>query len=351
MQDQRLRELLDSFSNLKMAVLGDFFLDLYLDLDRSLSELSLETRKEAYQAVHTRAIPGAAGVAINNLAALGVEAGAYAYIGADGFGYELSRKLKSKDVDVEGLLQVPDRCTPTYIKPIMTELDGTRVELNRIDIKNHRRIPEDIENDMIALLQNHIQDLSGVLVLEQVGVDEFGTVTPRLRDALFDISETYPEKVIGVDSRKFSSLYRGAFVKINLGEACRAVEQLQPGHLDGERQNDLQLVKICQKALWEQNKKPVFITLGEKGISGFGQGNSFYHPGFSVPGPVDIVGAGDAVMAAIGASLSAGARPTEAAYVGNLMGSIIIQQIGQTGTAAREDIWKRHKAYQEQINQ
>ena len=57
-------------------------------------------------------------------------------------------------------------------------------------------------------------------------------------------------------------------------------------------------------------------------------------PGIRVPGPVDIVGAGDSVTAGIVASLAAGATYTEAGLVGNLAASITVRQLGVTGTAS-----------------
>ena len=66
-------------------------------------------------------------------------------------------------------------------------------------------------------------------------------------------------------------------------------------------------------------------------------------PGFPPCGPVDPVGAGDSTSAAIVASLSAGAGLSEAAFVGNLVGSVTVQQIGTTGTASPAQIVRRFR--------
>src|SRR5262245_41066601 len=79
---------------LTVGVLGDLFLDRYLDLDASLTEPSVETGLDAYQVVRVRAAPGAAGTVINNLAALGVgRILPLAVIGDDGEGHELRQAL------------------------------------------------------------------------------------------------------------------------------------------------------------------------------------------------------------------------------------------------------------------
>src|SRR5262249_41460253 len=72
MDRARLQSLLDAFPRHTVLVVGDFFLDKYLDIDAALSEPSLETGLEAYQVVGVRTYPGAAGTVANNLRALEV---------------------------------------------------------------------------------------------------------------------------------------------------------------------------------------------------------------------------------------------------------------------------------------
>src|SRR5947209_15619699 len=92
--DIDLTHILESIPSLTLGVLGDLFLDRYLDLDAALTELSIETGLDAYQVVRVRSQPGAAGTVINNLAALGVKAvHPVAVIGDDGEGYELRQAL------------------------------------------------------------------------------------------------------------------------------------------------------------------------------------------------------------------------------------------------------------------
>ena len=58
MDRRRLETLLACFANIHILVVGDFFLDEYLFLNRTLSETSLETGLEAYQVVEVRSSPG-----------------------------------------------------------------------------------------------------------------------------------------------------------------------------------------------------------------------------------------------------------------------------------------------------
>src|SRR5688500_13697825 len=68
---ERLESLLCNFPNRKVGLVGDLFLDRYLDLAPGVKELSIETGLEAYQIPIIRNSPGAMGTVLNNLAALG----------------------------------------------------------------------------------------------------------------------------------------------------------------------------------------------------------------------------------------------------------------------------------------
>ena len=59
--DDRVEFILSRLPLLTIGVLGDLFLDRYLDIDASLTEPSVETGLDAYQVVRVRSIPGAAG--------------------------------------------------------------------------------------------------------------------------------------------------------------------------------------------------------------------------------------------------------------------------------------------------
>jgi bifunctional ADP-heptose synthase (sugar kinase/adenylyltransferase) len=55
-------------------------------------------------------------------------------------------------------------------------------------------------------------------------------------------------------------------------------------------------------------------------------------------GEIDIVGAGDAVTANLTAALAAGATLREALEIANAAASIVIHQLGTTGTASAQQI-------------
>ena len=66
---ERLEELVSDFPKARIGVLGDFFLDKYLEVSPELAEPSVETGKIAHQVTEVRCSPGAAGTVVCNLQA------------------------------------------------------------------------------------------------------------------------------------------------------------------------------------------------------------------------------------------------------------------------------------------
>ncbi|HIE08583.1 MAG TPA: carbohydrate kinase, partial [Armatimonadetes bacterium] len=216
MTRERLRRLLDNFPNIKLVVVGDFFLDKYLVIDRRLSEVSLETGLEAYQVVEKRPSPGAAGTVTNNLKALGVgTVYAVGVVGDDGEGYELLKGLKRTGVVTDHLILREDLFTPTYTKPMMREPDGRERELNRLDIKNRKPLPKEVEGEIVGRLRALIPEVHGVIVADQVQERNYGVITGRVRGELARLAEQYPGKVFYADSKERIGEFRNLMIKPN----------------------------------------------------------------------------------------------------------------------------------------
>lgn len=342
MNFSRLEEILNKIADQEIIVFGDYFLDNYLTLDRTLSEISLETGLEAYQVIETRKYPGVAGVVAANLRSLGANARALGLVGDDGNGYDLRKKLVEIAVDISDLIEVPGFATPTYNKPMMREPDGHEHELNRMDVKLRSPLPAALEDQLLGRMKRMLAQADGMLVVDQARSLNCGMLTDRLRDELQRLATANPDKVIVVDSRDFLGRYRSVILKANLSEALRATGL---SRMAGESAVDC--AKRCGHALLEHSQRGVVITLGSEGIY---LCERIDRPGTLIPaipvaGPIDIVGAGDSVNASVGAALCAGATLEEAAFLGNMVASIVIQQIGVTGTATAAQVLEQYQAH------
>ncbi len=337
MDERRLDELLNRFPHLHVLVVGDFFLDKYLIIDRQLGEVSLETGLEAYQVVEARCSPGAAGTVTSNLRALGVKVTALGVIGDDGEGYDLKRGLAQRGADSESLIQRADLFTPTYTKPMIREPDGWEHEIQRLDIKNRTPLPTEVEEEVIARLRTLVPKVDAVVVADQVQERNCGVVTDQVRDEIGRLALAYSDKILAADSRERIGLFRNVIIKPNRREAILAARP------DWEGEFTLEAARECGAELFRRNQKPVFLTAGSRGILLFTEEGCQHIPAVPVEGEIDIVGAGDGVMAGLVSALCSGAEPGEAALLGNLVASITIQQIGTTGTATPAQMRERFR--------
>lgn len=332
MNRERLDEILFRYPSLRIAVVGDYFLDRYWDIDEQLDEPSIETGLTAYQTVRCRCAPGAAGTVVNNLVALGVgTVYAIGFTGRDGEGYELRKELQKIGVELQYLFECPSRSTPCYTKPLR---NGK--ELNRFDTKNRAATPPDVEDVLIAAVRELAERVDAVMIMDQVSEENCGAVTEKVRKELIRLAEKPKSPVMYADSRERIGLYQKMFVK------CNEKELLQVFGLPlTEGLSFDELGNYAQK-LSERTEKTVFVTMGEAGQlvvnPHFNVPSVCRVPAMEVSGEIDTCGAGDAASSGIVASLCAGADTVEASFIGNLVSSITIQQLGQTGTASREQI-------------
>ena len=320
---QLIEQILATIPHKSIGLIGDLFLDRYLDIDPARDEPSIETNLTAYQVTHVRSYPGALGTVMNNLAALGVgRIEPIAIIGDDGEGYELRQALhRLPSVDVRGLVIASDRRTPTYTKPMY----GDR-ELNRLDIKNRTPTPAKHEDAVLAKIEDAWSRLDAVIVLDQVSEENCGVITTRVREHLTALCKRSPTKFVLADSREQIGLFHNICIKPNRSEIELWLGKSEPGDFDN-------LLRLAA----EQLQSPVFCTRSDDGIHvafpGMNATDIVRVPAYPVTGPIDSCGAGDSCSAAITAAMVSGISHEQAAAFGNLVASITIQQIGTTGTA------------------
>ncbi len=102
---------------------------------------------------------------------------------------------------------------------------------------------------------------------------------------------------------------------------------------------DLAMIKKVASALALRNLRPIFVTLAERGIvAAATDGTAEHVSALPLRGPIDIVGAGDAVTANLATALSSGASLRESIELAAIASSVVIHQLGTTGTAAVTDL-------------
>ena len=329
MNRERFQTIADRYPLLRLAVVGDFCLDRYLEIDPARREISIETGLPVHNVVNIRSQPGAAGTILNNLVALGIGAlFPVGFTGQDGEGFELRRALLQKSgVNLDFFLETSDRRTFTYCKPLVVEPGKPPVELSRLDSKNWTPTSDGVQERIIASVRELAGRVDAIILMDQVDVPETGVVTARLLQAMKEIAQDRLELLILADSRRGLRGYPPVCLKMNSAELSS---------LTGMAPNP-SVKEVAQAAaqLSVNQARHVFITLAEQGMVGASPSGQVEHvPALPVRGKIDVVGAGDAVTANLAASLAAGASLRESLGIANVAASLVLHQLGTTGTAS-----------------
>ncbi len=321
-------QILARFTQRSAVVIGDICLDRWCTYDPSTAAPSRETGIPRIGVVSTETSPGAGGTVANNLGALGVgKVAVLGVIGQDGFGMELKRALEARNILASLLVEAQDMQTFTYTKLINSK---TGVEdLPRVDFITTRPLDAAVERRVLDQIQARASQFDVILVSDQAETDAGGVVTPSVRELLASMARKNPEKVIWVDSRRRSDLFRDVIVKPNQEEAEQACTRLY-GRVDYYALRNT------------VGRKPMIITHGGDGAYVVEDTGITHVKAKKRENPVDICGAGDSFSAGAAMAMAVTGSAVEAARVGNLVASVTIMKRG-TGTASRAEVLAAEK--------
>lgn len=329
MTPQRFHAITSAYPRLRIAVVGDFCLDRYLEIDPARAETSIETGLPVHNVTRVRAQAGAAGTILNNLVALGIGTLCpVGFCGEDGEGFELRRELgRLAGVRLDHFLQTPHCRTFTYCKPLVMEREGPPRELSRLDSKNWSPTPAEVERRLCESLRALEDSIDAMILMDQVDQAGTGVVTPAVLGELAALIGRRPDLLILADSRRGLASYPPVCMKMNRAELGLLLGCTPP--------EDISDIRRSAAELAHRSGRHVFVTLAERGLVGASPaGDTAHHPALPVRGPIDIVGAGDSVSANLTAALAAGATLEEALELASAASSIVIHQLGTTGTAS-----------------
>jgi rfaE bifunctional protein kinase chain/domain len=333
MLPERFRAITGKYSRLRIAVFGDFCLDRYLEIDPCKQEVSIETGLPVHNVVRVRAQAGGAGTIVNNLAALGIGTiHPIGFVGPDGEGFELCQALAAlPGVRPEGVLRTGQRRTFTYCKPLVIRPGQPPVELNRLDSKNWSDTPEGVEAELAGRLSSLAREVDAIIILDQVEVANTGVVTRKTLRTLGEISASRPELFVLADSRRGLGEFPRVVYKMNAAELSRL--------MGGTVGSSPDSIERAARELAARNGRSVFVTMAEQGILGADpSGEVGRLPCLPVRGPIDVVGAGDAVSANLTSAVAAGASLPEALELANGAASVVVHKLGTTGTASVSEL-------------
>ncbi len=307
--------VLDKFSKLRLAVIGDSMVDRFLwgKVERISPEAPVPVVKIDRETIK---LGGAANVAAN-IRALGAEVVLFGLNGEDEAGIWLTKLLLDRGIDADGMVESKDR--PTTIK-------------TRIIAHNQQVVRTDREDDS-PLNQNLIDQLLEKLtamgpfdgyILSDYGK---GVLTDSALRNSIAVAQASGSPVI-VDPKKGDySQYQG-------------VTSLTPNQKEAEQacalaiSDEASLTRAGNILLKRTAAEAVLITRGEHGMALFNKDASEHHLPTVARKVFDVTGAGDTVISVYTTALAAGADFATAASLANHAAGVAVREVGTVAVTA-----------------
>jgi rfaE bifunctional protein kinase chain/domain len=318
-REARLLSLLDASAGRRILVVGDLIADEFIY--GRVARVSREAPVLILQYDATEIIPGGAGNAASNVAALGGRARVVGLAGRDEPGKRLLAAMRGS-VDAGGVVRPPGYRTPVKTRILAGGIHSAKQQIVRID----RVVAAELSSQIRTGFDRAA--LASAAHCDAVLVSDYGTglVTPelvaRLRQRLQSRPRRRPVPIL-VDSRYDLLRYRGL-------AACTPNESEVEQMLDVRIGDNVRVLERAGRELLKRTRmKAVLITRGSRGMALFEPGRPTVHlPIFGSDEVADVTGAGDTVVATLALALGAGATLTEAASLANLAASVVVGKFG-----------------------
>ncbi len=297
----------------RVLVVGDIMLDRFVT--GSVERISPEGPVPVLRVERETATLGGAGNVLRGLQALGAQAKVIAVIGEDAAGQEVQHLLETEDDGASSLVVLPG-CTTTLKERFIA---GPQ-QLLRADRETSAGLPETVGRELLETARAALVD-AAALVLSDYGK---GVLSPALLTALIEAARGAGLPVV-VDPRgRDYRIYRGASVVTPNRRELEAAT----GHAVND---DQEVARACLALMESCGLESVLATRSEAGMTLVDSGGARHYFGATAREVFDVTGAGDTVVAVLGAALAAGFALPDAARLANTAAGVAV---GKLGTAA-----------------
>jgi D-glycero-beta-D-manno-heptose-7-phosphate kinase len=319
----RLPAILSRFGKTRVVIVGDLIADEYLY--GKPARISREAPVLILRFTGRQVKLGGAANAAHNVHALGATARAVGVLGRDAAGDEVVQLFHETGIATDGILRVPGRLTPVKTRLMAGGHESTRHQIVRLDREPEPGMPPDVETEIIERLKTVGRDAQAFLVSDY----GYGTVSARVYEAVLALSRENGA-LVAVDSRYDLPRFRGATAATpNEPE----VEALAGEELDDERS----IEKAGRAVLERLDARFLLVTRGNRGMALLErEGPVTFMPIHGTDEIADVTGAGDTVISAFTVGLAAGASPSEAAWLANVAGGVVVMKRGTATVTPRE---------------
>jgi rfaE bifunctional protein kinase chain/domain len=308
----RLSELVEGFSARRVLVLGDLIIDEYITCDPL--GMSQEDPSIVVTPVESRIFMGGAGIVAGHMAGLGAKAAFITITGDDETAARSTGALAGLGVSA---LLVRDPSRPTILKQRFRAANKTLLRVS------HLRAHDAGEEFVTTVLQR-VDDLLPQTDLVVFSDFNYGclpqplvdVIAQRCRDAAIPyVADSQASSQMGDVSRYVGA----AMLSATEREVRLAVNDFKSG-----------LQNVANRLLETSKAGMLMVKLGAEGMLVLTPGAEFLTA--SLPAmnrnPVDVAGAGDALLAAAALALAGGGTASECAYLGSVAAALQVSRLG-----------------------
>jgi len=308
----KISKIVERFSGLKVAVLGELIVDEYISCDPL--GMSQEDPTIVVTPIESRVFTGGAGIVAGHMVGLGAEATFISITGDDEISTRSEAALASFGVRSR---LIRDGSRPTVLKQRYRAANKTLLRVSHL--RSH-----DVDEEFVSAVLEYLDKLLPTIHLLVFSDFNYGCLPQVLVDAVIDRcrKEGIPYIADSQASSQVSdvSRFHGAeLISATEHEVRLAVNDFKSG-----------LQNVANRLLDKSGARMLFVKLGAEGMLILAAPPSFATsslPAMNV-NPVDVAGAGDALLAAAGLSLVAGANLWESAYIGSVAAGIQVSRVG-----------------------
>ena len=319
MSDQdSLHRLIESMAGVPIVCIGDVMLDRFVagDVDRVSPEAPIPVLRVAGESV----MLGGAGNVAANLAALGARCRFVSVIGDDDEGRAVRRETEQRLGPAVTLAVEPGR--PTTVK---TRYVAAGQQLLRADRESGEPLAAATEAAVVESAVSAIDGAAAVVLSDYAK----GVLTDVVLAGIAEVAERAGVPLVVDPKGRDFSRYRGVTV---LTPNQRELAEATGLPVD----DDDAVVHAARAALKVSGARAVVATRGKRGLTAVPDEGSPVHWPAEAREVFDVSGAGDTVIAVLGAALAVGASLADAARLANLAGGIVVGKVGTAAVSAAE---------------
>lgn len=310
---ENLKKIIDSFSKLKVLVIGDTIVDEYITCEPL--GMSQEDPTIVVSPLASNKFIGGAAIVASHAKTLGADVKLISVVGDDENKEYVQKGLE--DLNIQASLFC-DNTRPTTLKQRFRANNKTLLRVNHL--KQHS-ISKDIENEILKDVKNSIDDVNLILFSDF----SYGLLTNKI---IKNITKLGLEKKIFMAADSQSSSQVGDISKFkNMTLVTPTEREIRLSLNDFESG----LVVLSEKLSKKTDANYIFTTLGAEGIMIYNNPkaklltDNIKALGSNVK---DVSGAGDSLLTCSAMALGVGANIWQSAYLGSLAAAIQVSRIG-----------------------